>query len=124
MADHDDPIIISDDEEQPQPRPRRACRREIPMSVWYGQRRNRRGGVARQRGFSTRERAMLAYICALTALVYPDFGVGVNRLTGARYTLHDDNARYLREERFEFIRIPTITTIAQAMAANQRVQMS
>lgn len=124
MADHDDPIIISDDEDQQQRRPRRACRRDVPMSVWYGQRRNRRGGVARNRGgLNLRERTMLAYICALTALVYPDFGAGVNRLTGARYTIHDDNARYLREERFEFIRIPAITTIAQAMA-DQRVQMS
>jgi len=126
MADQNDPIVISDDEEQQQQRrPRRACRRDVPMSVWYGQRR-RRGGVARG-GLTTRERGMLGYIVAIAALAYPTFGHGVNRLTGEHYTIHNDNARYLREGRFGFIRIPTIESVAQAMAnqmVDQRVQMT
>jgi hypothetical protein len=111
MADHEDPIIISDDEEQQQRRPRRASQ---AYSVWYGQRSNR-GRIARERGYTTRERNMLAYLMAVSQLVYPT------------YQFHEDNARYFREGRLRFIRIPTIVSLAQAMAnqlADQRVQMS
>jgi hypothetical protein len=99
MAEHDDPIIISDDEEQ-QRRPRR---RTADYSVWYGQRRNRRGGVARAPHATARERSLLAYILAVSQLIAPNHPMTAS-----------NNANYL-EGRYDQILVPSVVALARGL---------
>jgi hypothetical protein len=118
MADHEDPIIISDDEDAEQRR--RPRRNAQAYSVWYGSRTNRRNNQGRVSN-QARERALwarntLAYILALCQLVHPTYPEAAA------------NREHFLLGEFHLVRVPTIPSMAQALANRlnnpHRVQMS
>ena len=107
MADHEDPIIISDDEDQPQQR--RPKRSGPTYSKWYGQR--KRGGVPRPMRTSNRERSMLAYILAVAQMLQPNHPMNAI-----------NNAHYLAG-RYDQIRVLNLVSVATKLARPVRVHL-